>query len=109
MPPQAMAQIDESMGALGALTRQYGMTAKDLTTQVRASTREQSKVGNFIAKSTENITDMIAQIKRACDEQSRGSDQVVHAGRERAHCTQEIRKNAPHKGAQALPANFDLL
>ena len=28
------AQIDESMAALGALTRQYGMTAKDLTSQI---------------------------------------------------------------------------
>lgn len=28
------AQIDESMAALNALTRQYGMTARDLTTQI---------------------------------------------------------------------------
>ncbi|MFA6148665.1 MAG: hypothetical protein WC899_10705 [bacterium] len=28
------AQIDESMGALGALTRQYGMTARDMTSQI---------------------------------------------------------------------------
>jgi methyl-accepting chemotaxis protein len=52
---------------------------KDLTAQVRASTREQSKVGNFIAKSTEDITDMIQQIKIACDEQGRGSEQIVIA------------------------------
>jgi methyl-accepting chemotaxis protein len=52
---------------------------KGLTAQVRASTREQSKVGNFISRSTENITEMIQQIKRACDEQGRGSEQIVRA------------------------------
>jgi methyl-accepting chemotaxis protein len=52
---------------------------KGLTAQVRLSTREQSKVGNFIAQSTENITGMIQQIKRACDEQSQGSEQIVIA------------------------------
>ena len=36
-------------------------------------------MGNFIAKSTENITDMIQKIKQACDEQSRGSEQIVVA------------------------------
>jgi len=52
---------------------------KVLTGQVRSSTREQSKVGGFIAHSTENITSMIQQIKRACDEQARGSEQIVIA------------------------------
>jgi methyl-accepting chemotaxis protein len=52
---------------------------KGLTAQVRNSTREQSNVGSLIANSTENITGMIEQIKRACDEQSRGSEQVVMA------------------------------
>jgi methyl-accepting chemotaxis protein len=46
---------------------------------VRSSTKEQSKVGAHIAESTENITDMIRQIKRACDEQTRGSDQILLA------------------------------
>jgi methyl-accepting chemotaxis protein len=52
---------------------------KELNTQVRNSTREQTKVGNFIGKSTENITTMIRKIKVACDEQTRGSGQIVHA------------------------------
>jgi len=58
---------------------------KGLTAQVRNSTREQSKVGNFIAKSTESITGMIQQIKRACDEQSRGSEQIIIAVEEIQH------------------------
>ncbi|HYS44411.1 MAG TPA: methyl-accepting chemotaxis protein, partial [Geobacteraceae bacterium] len=33
----------------------------------------------LIAKSTADITEMIRQIKRACDEQSKGSEQIVHA------------------------------
>ena len=50
---------------------------KGLTSQVLSSTREQNKVGNLIAQSTESITEMIRHIKRACDEQSRGSEQIV--------------------------------
>ncbi len=52
---------------------------KHLTAQVRISTREQSNVGSFIAKSTEDNTEMIQQIKSACDEQSRGSSEIVAA------------------------------
>ena len=52
---------------------------KSMTDQVKSSTREQSDVGAFIARSTENITDMIRRIKGACDEQSRGSDHVIPA------------------------------
>jgi methyl-accepting chemotaxis protein len=52
---------------------------KGLTGQVRTSTSEQSKVGKFIAQSTERITEMIQQIKRACEEQTRGSAQIVEA------------------------------
>jgi methyl-accepting chemotaxis protein len=33
----------------------------------------------LIAQSTENITGMIQQIKRACDEQAKGSEQIVYA------------------------------
>jgi methyl-accepting chemotaxis protein len=52
---------------------------KGLTGEVRRSTREQTKVGNFIAQSTESITTMIQQIKNATDEQRRSSEQIVHA------------------------------
>jgi methyl-accepting chemotaxis protein len=52
---------------------------KDLSSQVRNSTLEQSKVGALVTQSIANITSMIQQIKRACDEQSRGSEQIVAA------------------------------
>ncbi len=52
---------------------------KELNGQVLNAIREQSKVGGFIARTTTNITGMIQQIRRACGEQSRGSEQIVNA------------------------------
>lgn len=52
---------------------------KHLTVQVRSSTREQSQSSGAIARSTEKMSTMIDQIKRACDEQGRGSQLIVHA------------------------------
>jgi methyl-accepting chemotaxis protein len=52
---------------------------KGLTGQVRSSTREQSTAGALISTSTEHILEMVQQIKRACDEQTRGSDLIVTA------------------------------
>jgi len=46
---------------------------KDLTIHVRTSTREQSRAGNLIAKSTEDVTSRVAQIREACHSQVSGS------------------------------------
>ena len=61
---------------------------KDISTQVRSSTLEQSKVGALVTQSMTNITSMIQQIKRACEEQSRGSEQIVAAIEDIQHSTQ---------------------
>ena len=61
---------------------------KDLSSRVRSSTLEQSKVGALVTQSMANITSMIQQIKRACDEQSRGSEQIVSAIEDIQHSTQ---------------------
>jgi methyl-accepting chemotaxis protein len=61
---------------------------KDLSSQVRSSTLEQRKVGALVTQSMANITSMILQIKRACDEQSRGSEQIVAAIEGIQHSTQ---------------------
>jgi methyl-accepting chemotaxis protein len=86
---RAMDRVAEMINQIARATSEQGrgtdliMTAvekmKELNAQVRNSTREQTKVGNFIGKSTENITTMIRKIKLACDEQNRGSGQIVHA------------------------------
>jgi methyl-accepting chemotaxis protein len=52
---------------------------KSVTDQVRSALQEQSTVSKFISKSTENISNMIRQIRRSCAEQSRGSEQIVMA------------------------------
>jgi methyl-accepting chemotaxis protein len=62
---------------------------KGLTSQVLSSTREQNKVGNLIAQSTESITEMIRHIKRACDEQSNGSEQIMVSVEEIQTATEE--------------------
>jgi methyl-accepting chemotaxis protein len=61
---------------------------KDLSSQVRSSTLEQSKVGALATQSMVNITGMIQQIKRACDEQIRGSEQIVAAIEDIQHSAQ---------------------
>lgn len=86
---RAMDRVAEMSNQIASATNEQGrgtdliMAAvekmKELNTQVRNSTREQTNVGNFIGKSTENITTMIKKIKLACDEQTRGSGQIVHA------------------------------
>ena len=42
---------------------------KDLTIHVRTSTREQSKASNLIARSAEEVTTMVDQIREACRSQ----------------------------------------
>ncbi|KAF0214958.1 MAG: methyl-accepting chemotaxis sensory [Geobacteraceae bacterium] len=95
---EAMEQVSEMVERIAKATREQGQGSelimasvermKDLTAQVRRSTRAQSKVGNSIAKSTENITGMIQRIKGACDEQNRGSEQIVVAINDIQHSTQ---------------------
>ena len=84
---EAMEQVSEMVAQIAKATREQGQGGdlitgavehmKGLTSQVLSSTREQNKVGNLIARSTESITEMIRHIKRACDDQSRGSEQIV--------------------------------
>jgi len=84
---EAMEQVSEMVAQIAKATREQGQGGdlimgavehmKMLTSQVLSSTREQNKVGNLIAQSTESITEMIRHIKRACDDQSRGSEQIV--------------------------------
>jgi hypothetical protein len=50
---------------------------KELTGQTRSSSREQSEVSKVIARNTEDITGLLLQIKRACDEQRNGSGQIM--------------------------------
>ena len=52
---------------------------KELTGQAKNSTLEQSRVAALIARNSEEITDMMRQINRICDEQQRGSEQVMSA------------------------------
>jgi methyl-accepting chemotaxis protein len=52
---------------------------KEMNSQVRNSTREQTTAGKEIARSTEQITTMIWQIKEACADQSGCSDRIVGA------------------------------
>jgi methyl-accepting chemotaxis protein len=52
---------------------------KELTGQAKNSTLEQSRVAALIARNSEEITDMMRQINRICDEQQRGSEQVMTA------------------------------
>ena len=84
---EAMEQVSEMVAQIAKATREQGQGGdlimgavehmKGLTSQVLSSTREQNKVGNLIAQSTESITEMIRHIKHACDDQSRGSGQIV--------------------------------
>lgn len=52
---------------------------KEMNLQVRNSTHEQTTAGKEIARSTEQITTMIGQIKEACAEQSSCSERIVEA------------------------------
>jgi methyl-accepting chemotaxis protein len=52
---------------------------KELTSQAKNSTLEQSRVAALIARNSEEITDMMRQINRICDEQQLGSEQVMTA------------------------------
>jgi methyl-accepting chemotaxis protein len=84
---EAMEQVSEMVAQIAKATREQGQGGdlimgavehmKGLTSQVLSSTREQNKVGNLIAQSTESITEMIRHIKRACDDQTRGSEEIV--------------------------------
>jgi methyl-accepting chemotaxis protein len=49
---------------------------KDLTVLVRTSTREQSKASSLIARSTEDVTSMVEQIRDACRTQVNSSSLI---------------------------------
>ncbi len=54
-------------------------TMRDLTGQVSNATREQSLASKNVARSTENILEMIRHIKMACDGQMEETEQIVQA------------------------------
>jgi methyl-accepting chemotaxis protein len=84
---------------------------KDLSSKVLSSTLEQSKVGALVNRSMTNITGMIEQIKRACEEQIRGSEQIVAAIEDIQHSTQVNLDTAAimNEAATSLARQVELL